>query len=276
MVTERSFDEARKLLVRCARATQSYGADVVIGGRMALVLYRLHGELNAGTRRILATREVDVVVPRKLPVRGDPIVKQLAANDLVPFDAPGLNRKSRGKRIFQDKRHGTDRPAREFVEFVAPRVTESDSMLEPQPELVASPLRYIDLLLFEPIAVGVDDVVIYVADPAMFIAQKMLMRDSRSGRKQDKDLVGVYEACFLSSARWEREREVVSRAMNADATWKKWLRRVPALLDASFATPTSTGAIVSELAFRGDAEAPSALAASRVVQAAARAIFSAP
>lgn len=54
-------------------------------------------------------------------------------------------------------------------------MTETDGMLEPQAELIASPLRYIELLLFEPLRVVVGDVTTYVAGPAMFVAQKALM-----------------------------------------------------------------------------------------------------
>ena len=273
MATDAALEEAKKLLMRCARACADYGVDVVIGGRMALILYRLHGDLLAVDRPALATREVDVVVPRRLTVRGAPIVERLAAVGLVPHDAPGLSRKERGKRVFQDKRHGTDRPAPQFVEFVAPRVTETDGMLEPQPGLIASPLRYIELLLFEPLPVVVDEVMIHVAGPAMFVAQKVLMRDSKSGRRQDKDLVSVYEACLLSAPRWATERETVVRAAASSETWGKWLGRVDALLMAHFGSATSPGAVAVEVALRGQANAPRAAAVSRVVMDAVAAMF---
>jgi hypothetical protein len=273
MTTEGALEEAKKLLLRCASACADHGQDVVIGGRMALLLYRLHGDLLEVDRPALPTREVDVVVPRRLAVRGLPIVARLAALDLVPYDAPSLNRKARGKRIFQDKRHGTDRPAPEYVEFLAPRVTDSDGMLEPQPELIASPLRYIELLLFEPLSVVIDGVTIHVSGPAMFIAQKALMRDSSSGRKQDKDLVSVYEACVLSAPRWISERAIVQHAKSTE-TWAKWLSRVPTLLMGSFATAASPGSIAVEVALRGQKSAPTAAAVSRVVRDAAEAMFS--
>src|SRR5207302_1325516 len=154
-----------------------------------------------------------------------------------------LSHTARGKRVFQDKRHGTARRANEFVEFVAPRVREDDPMLEPQHELVASPLRYIDLLLFEPIVVELDGVKIHVAGPAMFIAQKVLMRTSPTGRRQDKDLVSVFDASQLSQPRWREEHEVTSRAKANKSEWKVWLDRVPKLLAGLFGTPTADGSV---------------------------------
>src|SRR5688572_23046028 len=73
MATEAELEEAKGLLLRCARACAAYGHDVVIGGRMALLLYRIHPELLPSARLALATREVDLVVPRRLPARGPPL-----------------------------------------------------------------------------------------------------------------------------------------------------------------------------------------------------------
>lgn len=84
MATDAGLAEAKKLLVRCGGACADYGQDVVIGGRMALILYRLRDDLLAVDRPALATREVDVMVPRRLPMRGASIVERLAAVDLVP------------------------------------------------------------------------------------------------------------------------------------------------------------------------------------------------
>jgi hypothetical protein len=274
MATDNALEEAKKLLVRCASACADYGQDVVIGGRMALILYRLRDDLLVVGRPALATREVDVVVPRRLAVRGASIVERLAAVDLIPYDAPGLNRKGRGKRIFQDRRHGIDRPAPEFVEFIAPRVTETDGMLEPQAELIASPLRYIELLLFEPLPVTFSDVTIYVAGPAMFVAQKALMRDSNSGRKEDKDLVSVYEALILSAPRWAEERKIVLGAMASNDTWAKWISRVTRILTTLFGTSTAAGSIAVEVSLRHQEGAPPAAAVSRVVMDGVAALFS--
>lgn len=62
-----------------------------------------------GERPALLTREVDVVVPRRLRVRGEPIARRLAACDLVPFDAPGLSHKGRSG---SSRTSGTGRIAR--------------------------------------------------------------------------------------------------------------------------------------------------------------------
>jgi len=55
MATDNALEEAKKLLVRCAGACTDYGKNVVIGGRMALVPYRLRdGDRSAtpGSRRV--------------------------------------------------------------------------------------------------------------------------------------------------------------------------------------------------------------------------------
>lgn len=45
MATDNALEEAKKLLARCASACADYGQDVVIGGHMALILYRLRDDL---------------------------------------------------------------------------------------------------------------------------------------------------------------------------------------------------------------------------------------
>lgn len=115
---------------------------------------------------------------------------------------------------------------------------DEEGLLEPQPALIASPLRYMELLLFEPLPVVLDDITVHVSAPAMFVAQKVLMRDSRSGRKEDKDLVSVYEACLASAPRWASERASVERAATSRETWAKWLGRVAPLSKKLFGTAT--------------------------------------
>ncbi len=240
---------------------------------MALVLYRFHGSFLKTARPALGTREVDAVVPRVLPTVVKRIADALSDEGLVAHDVLGLRHGSRGKRVFQDKRHGVDRRANEYVEFVAPRVTDEDTMLEPQHELIASPLRYTELLLFEPIRVEVDGVAIHVAGPAMFVAQKALMRTSRSGRREDKDLVSIFDAAHLSAPRWTAERGVVERAAASNETWAKWLAKAPKLLQDEFGTPTAPGSVAVATQLRDQPDAPTTAGVSRVVGDMVAAVF---
>ena len=152
-------------------------------------------------------------------------------------------------------------------------MTEEEGFLEPQAELVASPLRFVELLLFEPLVVVIEGVTMHAAAPAMFIAQKVLMRDGKTGRKEDKDLVSIYEACLLSEPRWKQERESVIRATATNEVWPKWLSRVAPALQKLFGSPTAPGAVAVEVALRHTEKAPSARAVSRVVMDAAASLF---
>lgn len=275
MATESEFATAQAMLVRCGRAVSAYGPDVVVAGRMALVLYRLLPDaVDPGPAA--GTREVDVVVPRRLDVKDRSIPQRLLEEHLVPYDSLGLDPRRRGKRRFQDEAFGVDRPAPTFVEFLAPRITDEDEMVEPQPELVASPLRYIDLLLFQPVSVVVDDVEVWVAAPSMFLAQKALMRGSVSGRREDKDLVSIWEVCLLMALRLPQERLVVDAARVKSETWSKWLERAAATLRRLFASRTSDGVVAVVAALRGQAHAPQADGVVRAVADAADALFGVP
>ena len=275
MATEREFANAQAMLVRCGRAVSAYGPDVVVAGRMALVLYRLLPDaVDPGPAA--STREIDVVVPRRLEVKERSIPQRLLEEHLVPYDSLGLDHRRRGKRRFQDEAFGVDRPAPTFVEFLAPRITDEDEMVEPQPELVASPLRYIDLLLFQPVSVVVDGVEVWVATPSMFLAQKALMRGSDSGRREDKDLVGIWEVCLLMALRLPQERLVVDAARAKSETWSKWLERAASTLRRLFASRISDGVVAVVAALRGQAHAPQAEEVVRVVADAVDALFGVP
>lgn len=273
MVSEASFAEAQRLLKCAARACAPYGNSVVIGGRMALLLYRHHAAFAALTRPVLGTREVDAVVPRVLPVRERPIAEALLDQGLVPFESPGLDLRALGKQTFQDRSHGTTRRANEYVEFVAPRRFDDEGALNAQPALLASPLRYIDLLLFEPIAVELEGLNVFVAGPGVFVAQKVLMRSSPSGRREDKDLVSVFEAAELSAPRWTEERAVVARAREESVEWRAWFKRVPGLLQTLFGTATSDGTVAVATTLANVSAAPSARLVSRLVMDMNEAVF---
>ena len=273
MVSSIAFTEAQRLLKCAARACVPYGDQVVIGGRMALVLYRHHDSFSKLTRPPLGTREVDAVVPRSLPVQGKPLVQALDDEGLVPFEAPGLHHIARGKQTFQDKSRGKQHRANEYVEFVAPRRRDEESMVHPQESLLASPLRFIDLLLVEPIIVDLDGLKIHVAGPAMFVAQKVLMRTSATGRREDKDLVSIFDAAQLSAARWPLEREVVQRVLVSNEERKAWFKRLPRLMCELFGTATSNGSVAVATALASQPDAPSAHAVSRIVMDMCSAVF---
>jgi hypothetical protein len=273
MATKREHDDARDLLKRCARACEPYGADVVVAGRMALEAYRAHPDMrDVRVGDLLGTREVDLVVPRRLGVKGAPVADLLAKESLVPYDSLALDVRKRGKRRFQDKQYDPARPAPTFVEFLTPKIGETDGILAPQPELFASALRFVELLLFEPIVVVIAGANTHVAAPSMLIAQKALMRHSPSGRRADKDLLSIYEACLLSSPRWTKERTIVDHARACDGTWKKWLARVAAQLREDIGQ-AADGAVAVATLLRTQKHAPSAADVATTIEDATQAMF---
>ena len=139
-----------------------------------------------------------------------------------------------------------------YAEFLAPLFgngmrrdgTEDATVLEAG--VTAQKLRYLDLLLIEPISVDLSSangiptqtaISVRVANPVAFIAQKLLIRTSRMPDKQAQDILYVHDTLELFSA-------------EIDALQAMWNDRLKPKIHQAPLKRSKTSAVVSSLRTR--------------------------
>jgi len=120
-----------------------------------------------------------------------------------------------------------------------------------QEGLRAQPLRYLDLLLHEPWAVGLatvpgfedlTDVQILVPNPAAYFVQKVLIRSQRRARAlMEKDCYYLYEVSVLFRNAPAELKQAYASMQASSSAWAKWLERFQVGAAALFKTAASEG-----------------------------------
>jgi hypothetical protein len=192
-------------------AARPYLDQVVFVGGWVPYFYRHLPELRVPAHAPLLTRDFDLATPDKLALSGKrPLDEILRAGEFVvhhSVDPPILR--------YQHRRMGRKHLAPIHFEFLASlRGSASDregnpkSLLEVQVGLHAQRLRYLELLLHEPLEVGtgrVPDlrvqphVVLRIPNPAAYLIQKGLIHGLRKADKAGKDFAYVHEVALLWS-----------------------------------------------------------------------------
>lgn len=211
------------------RLTQSlspYLDQLVVVGGWA---HRLHALDERATRpdfEPLMTLDVDLALP-------DPIREQRESIDDLLIGA-GLRLELAATRSDPSTRYRVEGPSGITVEFVTPlrgSTTRRDGTYGDTASIAgvtAMRLRHMDLLLMEPWVVRLrrtreeppkpDALQIRVANPASFIAQKLLVLSRRTPAQQAKDALYVHDTLVL-----------FSRALPSLASiWQRLVRNVPA------------------------------------------------
>ena len=254
------FDLAREDFGRALQALQPYADDLLVIGGMAAILYRLVPGFAAAVVDPVATREVDWTTPPRLPARGDAIFELLAAKGLRSFEVPGFGNQ-RGPQVFQHERYDATTKAPVYQEFLCPLRGGSTKIVDVQAGLAAQPLRYLDLLAFDPITITVDassgipvatPCQVRLAQPVLYIAQKILARDKRAAMpgKAEKDLAYAFDVASLCRPLWDTQADVRRRAAAEAREWSKWLARAGRDLRALFHASTADGPIAAARIFR--------------------------
>ena len=258
MTTE--FDLAREDFGRALYALRPYANDLLVIGGMAPVLYRLVPGFAPAVVDPIATREVDWTTPPRLPRRGETAWKLLGAEGLRAYEVPGVGTR-RGPRVFQHERYGTARKAPVYQEFLCPLRGNATKVVEVQTGLSAQPLRYLDLLAFDPITLTVDassgipvaaPCPVRLAQPVLYIAQKVLARAERAAMpgKPAKDLAYAFDVASLCRPLWNDQADVRKRAAAEAPAWSKWLARTGRSLRELFGAKTSEGTVEAARIFR--------------------------
>lgn len=209
--------------VRVVRALQPYLDQLVFVGAWCHRLLQFHSLATAPSFAPLMTEDADVATPERLQTRSQSLDTALIAGG---FQArlSGDGQLPVTKYYRQGDENGL------YVEFIAPlrgsgytRKGEPDDILAVA-GITAQKLRYVELLLFEPwklqcskergFDVGTDDVVIQIANPASYLAQKLLTLDRRQhGPKRPKDALYIHDTLMMFGATFGALREQGTRVL---------------------------------------------------------------
>jgi hypothetical protein len=276
-----AFERALRQLGRALTALENYAEDLLVIGGMVPVLWRYAPTLTSQSLPDVATTELDMSVPPKLPVRTSGIRERLEGADFVAFERPGY-RNEPGAVCFQDRNAEVEAGKRSstYLEFLAPLRGKGDRpVVQVQPGLRAEALRYLDLLAFEPLTIELQNapelalskpIRVRVPQPGTFAVQKILARSSgrlSQPEKAAKDLAYVYLAARVCRPQRQAQRELFERAALHCAEWKTWLQRAEREMSALYASPICPGPVEAGRIYRdvmGD-EAPRDEEIQRVV-----------
>ena len=198
-----------ELFRRVVAALGPYRESVVLVGGYARDLYRLHPGWREPGLQAATTNDVDLAVADPLRVMGDGgLHAALLAQGLVPRFRLGLAHQPVASAYFAAE-NPAPRPTDPHVEFVTPLrgPDREEPVSHPQrDELIASPLRYIDLLLSDPVVVtSLVHGRVCIPHPLHYLVQKTLIRPKRIEHgKQVKDQVDAFVVLHGLQADMER------------------------------------------------------------------------
>ena len=244
-------------LSRLLNALQPYNSDIVLAGGLVPLLYRLHPRSGTTSIEPLHTKDIDLTVPESLSSSGKPTLRELLDDDdfnlvqtrQTSFDAPP-------KHFVQHARYDAEELAPIHAEFLAPlkgapsnRDNQPKSPFYLEEKLTAERLRYLDLLLFEPIDLKVDSESVpgvqhgfnvQLPQPLHFILQKILSCDKRNDiEKERKDYAYIYDVVLLCKSKWENMSAQLDTLK--DEFHDKWLNRAGDKLQKRFKDETVKG-----------------------------------
>ncbi len=260
-------------LVDCARAMGPYRDDVVVTGGLVPLLYRYHPDYRRPRQKPLLTGDLDLTVPEALPLRENKrLVDCLEQGGFVVVRSRSATGDAPAKQFFQRQEYGTEDLAPIHGEFLSPLTgpeTDRDgkpkSPREIQSGLNAEALRFLDLLLWNPITIDLSSIedlevseslVVQLPGPGAYCVQKALCSDRRGSReKRDKDLAYLYDVATLTHDQWSALREEIEGLRRASAVWAKWITTAAQILDEAFGSSTGFGSDAVQLVYEGAVQA---------------------
>ena len=194
---------------RAVEALRPYLEDLVFIGGWAHFLYTRRPEAVPLGFEPLFTEDADIAAPLGLPVRSRPIPELLAAAGFEPR-LSGEHRPPIAEYVLGDDDSGF------YIEFLAP-LFGGEHKRGGRPDVTTSvggvsaqKLRHLDLLLLAPLTVKLSKAMgfpvsrparIRIANPASYIAQKVLTLSKRHPSSAPKDVLYVHDtfATFADS-----------------------------------------------------------------------------
>ena len=189
---------------KLATALQPWLDQVVIVGGWAHRLYRLHPNAQSLSYPPLVTLDVDIAVPRYLPVEGHDIREGLIASG---FTEEFLGRDHPPATHY----HLGDASSGFYVEFLTPlNGSEHDRKNQRKATLqvagaTSQQLRFIGLLLNRPWTIDLNEESfagpVQVANPVSFVGQKLQIHRRRSVDDRARDLLYIHDTLQLFGSR---------------------------------------------------------------------------
>jgi hypothetical protein len=237
--------------------------DFVLVGGFASYLYQFHERAKPTDLPSLLTYDIDLASAEKISVRGGKSVHQSLAEIGLEEEFTGSCTPPLVKYFPKDRKPSM------YVEFLTPlRGSETkrgvpDITQNIQPDLSAQKLRFLDLLLKNPWEINIRSVPIFnkfpklvvkIPHPGMFIMQKILISERRTGKSRPKDFAYIYQT--LSYLREDLKTIAKEYKILIDnPEWKKWYRKFIRLSKEIFGNPQEDGPIgASEILDRATPE----------------------
>jgi hypothetical protein len=189
---DKDFFEALKKVLNALR---EYNEHFVIVGGLSNALYEYHNMKLKSPLETIATKDIDILVSKKVTIVNEPISKKLIDEGFVVDPKP-----IESKVITKFKLDGTNFD----IEFLCPMEGDGRKVVEEvQPQLTAQALRYLDLALYNPWTVNTDQIPhlegmggleIQLPSPGSYLVQKFIIRnDVNRVRYNQKDAFYTYE-----------------------------------------------------------------------------------
>lgn len=226
------------VLVRGLAAIEPYLDVVVVAGGWVPHVYELLYDVGRAGRSP-RTRDIDLAVPRSVPVRSRSLDELLREADFRcefhSLDSPPVT-----------KYVATQGDDDIEIEFITDAPGASEAAIMVQPDLTAQELHYVGLLLEDPWRVdladltdGEVDLTILIPRPGAFVFHKSLVFKNRRDRlKAEKDLYYIF---FVLDA-FPEWREAIDAELERLAAQKPaWFKKSLKNLKAIFDDPESAG-----------------------------------
>ena len=245
-------------LARFLEAIEGYLDKVVLCGGWASFFYR---HLSLGSRPShgpLFTHDFDLVSPPALPQAG---VGSLS-DCLSRANFVAIRNREPPVVFYQHERWGTEDRAPVYGEFLTPlegpetdRSGQRKTVRELQDGVTAQRLRYLDLLLHEPLGINTAQVPslkltraleVSIPNPAAYVFQKALALKRRSAAKQLKDFAYVFEVATLWFHEVARVQEMAQSIASKSHEWSRWVEKSRRTLLNSFKDKDSDGPVSVE------------------------------
>lgn len=217
-------------------ALTPYRADIVIVGGWVPYLYALHqGTVRSNPPK---TTDIDIAVPRPLPLRG-PSIDELLSQ--AGFECEFRSRDVPPVTAYVARRGDDDVE----IEFITDAPGAEAGVVEVQDGLSAQELHYVRLLLENTWTVDLAKLIhgggreVRVPTPGAFILHKGLVYRKRTDQlKKEKDLYYIFYVVdtFVEWHDWIR-----SDLSTLASRWPAWFKRCAANLGGAFATSDSAG-----------------------------------
>jgi hypothetical protein len=225
--------------------------DLVLVGGFASYLYQFHDRAKPTNLSSLLTYDIDFASGGRIRVRGGKSVHQSLSEIGLKEESTGNCTPPLVRYFPKDKKPSI------YVEFLTPlhgseiKGEVSDITQNIQSDLSAQKLRFLDLLLKNPWEISTSSVpalnkypkrIVRIPHPSMFIMQKILISERRTGQSRPKDFAYIYQT--LSYLR--DDSEILAKEYKVlidNPEWKKWYKRFIRLSKEIFGTSQRDGPI---------------------------------